>query len=124
MTALEEVLSRLDLPEDTQDLLEQTDFDDAKSVAAVMPSTWQNVPAWFKTSCLYSDTVSPAASALAQAMYWCQCCKVSVWCHMSSYSMVITDIPHTTQYVAWPLRLVLCYRPAVLGAEQSHSCAV
>ena len=45
MTALEEVLSRLDLPEDTQDLLEQTDFDDAKSVSAVMPSALQNVPA-------------------------------------------------------------------------------
>ncbi len=45
MTALEEVLSRLDLPEDTQDLLEQTDFGDAKSVAAVIPSAWQSVPA-------------------------------------------------------------------------------
>ncbi len=30
MVALEEVLARLDLPEDTQDLLEQTDFDDDK----------------------------------------------------------------------------------------------
>ena len=30
MVALEELLERLDLPEDTQDLLEQTEFDDAK----------------------------------------------------------------------------------------------
>lgn len=33
MVALEEVLSRLDLPEDIQDLLQDTNFDDAKSVA-------------------------------------------------------------------------------------------
>lgn len=32
MVALEEVLARLDLPEDTQDLLERTDFNDAKWV--------------------------------------------------------------------------------------------
>ncbi len=55
MTALEEVLSRLDLPEDTQDLLEQTDFDDAKSLAAVMPfATWQNVPAWSQKRLAYT----------------------------------------------------------------------
>ena len=29
MVALEEVLTRLDLPEDTQDLLQDTSFDDA-----------------------------------------------------------------------------------------------
>ena len=30
MVALEELLERLDLPEDTQELLEQTEIDDAK----------------------------------------------------------------------------------------------
>lgn len=30
MVALEELLERLDMPEDIQELLEQTDFDDAK----------------------------------------------------------------------------------------------
>ena len=30
MVALEELLERLDLPEDTQELLEQTEFEDAK----------------------------------------------------------------------------------------------
>lgn len=33
MAALEEVLTRLDLPEDTQELLQDTSFDDAKSVS-------------------------------------------------------------------------------------------
>ena len=33
MVAVEEVLARLDLPQDTEDLLHQTDFDDAKSVS-------------------------------------------------------------------------------------------
>ena len=32
MATLEEVLGRLELSEDTQDLLEQTDFDDTKLV--------------------------------------------------------------------------------------------
>ena len=33
MVALEEVLTRLDLPEDTQELLQDTSFDDAKLVS-------------------------------------------------------------------------------------------
>ncbi|DBB03251.1 TPA: hypothetical protein ACH3X3_010647 [Trebouxia sp. C0006] len=40
MTALEEVLSRLDLPEDTQDLLEQTDFGDA-NLEDLVAGAWE-----------------------------------------------------------------------------------
>ncbi|KAL0020987.1 hypothetical protein WJX77_003610 [Trebouxia sp. C0004] len=40
MAALEEVLSRLDLPEDTQDLLDQTDFDDA-NLEDLVAGAWE-----------------------------------------------------------------------------------
>ena len=108
MTALEEVLSRLDLPEDTQDLLEQTDFDDAKSVTAVIPSAWKNVLAWLSGKfCLYCDKAPPAASALAQAESWCQCCDMTVQCHLRFHLMLSADPPHPAQSFAWPLRLTL-----------------
>ena len=61
MVALEEVLARLDLPEDTQDLLQQTDFDDAKSVSCPNHS----LPAcnasrmFYDTWCIHAMSYAP-----------------------------------------------------------------
>ncbi len=71
LAALEVVLARLDLHEDTQDQLEQIGLDNAKSVAAMMlciPEHGRMCAHDVKESCFQCEKVSQAASEVAEAM--------------------------------------------------------
>jgi hypothetical protein len=71
LAALEVVLAPLDLHEDTQDQLEQTRFDNAKSVAAMMlciPEHGRRCAHDVKESRFQCENVPQAASEVAEAM--------------------------------------------------------
>ena len=88
VAALEGVLARLDLPEDTQDLLEQTCFDDAKSVAAYklcIPEHGRMCVHDVKGLARSLRKYHKQHQHLRKPWPGARCCSVSKRCHLASY---------------------------------------